>query len=431
LPPATADMEPLLSTPIRIIALTALLAGLAVPAPAQEWNRDIRVGNLVDYSGRTSVLGRKYGEGKADAVRYINAHGGINGLLIDLLTVDYAYVLPQAVNAYNDWMANGGVAAIQGWGMADVKGLKDLVTRDQVPYFSAGFDAERLATDTPPDSAADEGTPYHFFVGPSAVDGLYAMLEWAASDWQAGGHADKATYLHMGDGSEFAMLGKAPGEARAWDLGFQVYSSLRYGTPDENKTACQGLAAAGIDYAYLANTGDSNTRLIKTCREMGVTTRFMTNVWGFDEQMLDTLGTAADGVVWVMATAAWGEDVPGMALLRDIATWAGHEGPRSIHYIQGVCAVYFMKEAMERASFMPGGETGPNIRAGMYEQTAWAPLGLKGVCNPGTWMPGDHRGIDTIWVYMAHVGDDARSMERVYTASLSRPAPAVPQKADH
>jgi branched-chain amino acid transport system substrate-binding protein len=228
------------------------------------------------------------------------------------------------------------------------------------------------------------------------------------------------------------MLGKAPGEATAWDLGFQVYSSLRYGTPEESKTACQGLATAGIDYAYLANTGESNARLIKTCRDMGVTTRFMTNVWGFDEQMLGALGAAADGVVWVMATAAWGEDVPGMALVKDIAAWAGHEGPQSIHYIQGVCAVYFMKAAMERASFMPGGETGSNIRSAMYEQSAWAPLGLEGVCNPGTWTPAGHGGIDTIWVYMAHVGDQGRSMERVYTASLPRAEPpAAPPETDH
>src|SRR3546814_6112094 len=79
-----------------------------------------------------------------------------------------------------------------------------------------------------------------------------------------------------------------------------------------------------------------------------------------------------------------------------------------------------MKDAMERASFMPGGETGPNIRSAMYEQRAWAPLGLEGVCNPGTWTPTGHGGIDTIWVYMAHVGDQGRSMERVYTASLPR-----------
>jgi len=414
------EMDRLLSRTHRIIALTTLLASLTAPAGAADWDGSIRVGNLVDYSGRTSVLGRKYGQGKEDAVAYINYHGGVRGLMIDLLTMDYAYVLPQAVNAYNTWMRDGGVAAIQGWGMADVRGLGELVARDHIPYFSASFRTGLAGEDA---AAEETNDSYHFFVGPGAVDGLYALLDWAAHDWQSTGQTGQPLYVHMGDGSDFAVLGRAPGEERAKQLGFQVYAPLRYGTPEDNKAACQALAAEGIDYAYLADTGDSNAPLIRTCRDMGVTTRFMTNIWGFDEQMLQSLGMAGDGVVWVMATAAWGENVPGMRLLRDIAAFNGDTGPKSIHYIQGVCSVYFMKDAMDRATLMPGGVTPENVRAAMEEPTGWAPLGLEGACNPGTWTAGAHRGISDIWIYMAHMAEDGYNLERVYTASLSQPVP--------
>ena len=416
--------NPLCSALAAAVLCVTLLQSPA-PAPAQGLAPVIRVGNLVDYSGRTAVVGRMYGRGKEDAVRYINRHGGINGLSIDLLTVDYAYVLPQAVTAYEQWHMDGGVVAVQGWGTADIKALKDLVTRDHVPFFSSGFDADRLAMTTP-GPGGDIGAPYHFFLNPGAVDGVRALLQWAQQDWWANGTQERPVYVHMGDGSDFATIGMKPGEDYARELGFSVIPSIRYGTADEDGKACEALKAAGADYAYLANPSDTNVALITACRAMGVSTRFMTNIWGYDERLMRKAGKAADGIVWVMANAAWGEDVPGMSLLEDIAREgapvdADEAEPRSIHYIQGVCAIYFMKDAMERASFMPGGITGDNIRMAMYEKKAWAPLGLKGVCNRGTWSPTDHQGITDIWVYMGRVTDKDSTMERVYTAIVPKP----------
>lgn len=411
------------------LLLGAGQAGAQEAVNTQGPPQTVRVGNLVDYSGRTSVVGRVYGKGKEDAVRYINTHGGINGVMIDLLTVDYAYVLPQAVTAYDQWKKDGGVVAIQGWGTADIKALRDLVTRDHVPFFSAGFDIDRTEM-TSPGPDGEIGAPYHFFVGPSAIDGVKALLQWAQQDWWAEGTQGQPAYVHMGDGSDFATATQAPGESYAKDLGFKVLPAIKYGTPEDDKAACEALKADGANYAYLANPSEANLSLLTTCRDMGVTTHFMTNIWGYDRRLMKKAGKAADGVVWVMPTAAWGEDVPGMPLLEAIAAQGGDTGdkePKSIHYIQGVCAVYFMKDAMERASFMPGGITGDNIRLGMYEKKTWAPLGLEGVCNRGTWSPTDHRGITGVWIYMGHVSDKGSSMERVFTALVPKPEPAADQ----
>ena len=420
--PRTAN-NPLCGALAAVLALAALLSPLS--ASAQGLAPVIRVGNLVDYSGRTAVVGRMYGRGKEDAVRYINRHGGINGLDIELLTVDYAYVLPQAVTAYEQWHMDGGVVAVQGWGTADIRALKDLVTRDHVPFFSSGFDADRVAM-TMPGPGGDIGAPYHFFLNPGAIDSVKALLQWAQQDWWASGTQEQPVYVHMGDGSEFATVGLEPGEAYAKELGFKVIPTIRYGSADEDGKACESLKTANVDYAYLANASDANAALLTTCRGMGVTTHFMTNIWGYDGRLVRKAGTAANGMVWVMANAAWGEKVPGMRLLEDIAREgappdADEAEPRSIHYIQGVCAIFFMKDAMERASFMPGGITGDNIRVAMYEKKAWAPLGLKGVCNRGSWSPTDHQGITDIWVYKGHVTDEGSSMTRVYTAIVPKP----------
>ena len=89
-------------------------------------------------------------------------------------------------------------------------------------------------------------------------------------------------------------------------------------------------------------------------------------------------GTTADGVVFPMGAQPWTADVPGMKLVHDIAKPADPKTTyKPVHYVAGVCAYYYMKEAMEWAD-KNGGITGPNIKQGMYQKKDWVPAGLEG-----------------------------------------------------
>ena len=96
----------------------ALLAAFGISAQAQD---AITIGNLVDFTGDTAVVGREYGQAKLDAIAYINRHGGINGKRIAVETLDYGYIVPRAIAAYKKWTAENTVVAIQGWGTADTE----------------------------------------------------------------------------------------------------------------------------------------------------------------------------------------------------------------------------------------------------------------------------------------------------------------------
>ena len=113
-------------------ALAALTAALAGPAAAQEY---IPVGNLVDFTGRTAVVGKEYGQAKIDAMNWINENGGINGKLLDFDTVDYSYIVPRALATYKKWKSRYNVVAIQGWGTGDTEALISFVAKDQIPVF--------------------------------------------------------------------------------------------------------------------------------------------------------------------------------------------------------------------------------------------------------------------------------------------------------
>ena len=60
----------------------------------------IKIGGLTDCTGATSDVGKDYALGLADAFRYVNETGGINGKEIKYTWFDYGYRIPEALTKY-------------------------------------------------------------------------------------------------------------------------------------------------------------------------------------------------------------------------------------------------------------------------------------------------------------------------------------------
>ncbi|MFQ5972523.1 MAG: ABC transporter substrate-binding protein [Alphaproteobacteria bacterium] len=414
------------------VTLISAAATVAVAGSALAQDEYIPVGSLVDFTGRTSVVGKEYGQAKIDATNWINENGGVNGKLLDLETIDYSYVIPRAISAYKKWKQQG-VVAVQGWGTGDTEAMIGFVGKDRIPYFSASYsghltDPKGMGPDT------KKAAPYNFPMGPSYSDGVRGLVQWAAEDWKARGGEGAPKYVHMGDNHPYPNAPKKPGEEYAAELGFEVLPAISYTlAPGDFKAQCLSLKDSGANYAFLANTSGANISLLKSCATVGVDTQFMANIWGYDENVMKAAGDAANGVVWVMGAAKWGDDVPGMALVEEVSKMSDPGGTayRAVHYIRGVCSMFYMKEAMEWAD-ANGGITGENIKKGMYQTADWVPAGLEGVCPPGTWTDEDHRGFAQVLVYRGNVSGEtgdaipaliesgAIVMEKVYEAEIPR-----------
>jgi branched-chain amino acid transport system substrate-binding protein len=412
-----------------ILLATAAIFGAGTATAADP----IKVGNLVDFTGRTATVGKPYGQAKVDAAKWVNARGGIAGKTLDLPTFDYSYEVPRAIATYKQWKQDG-VVAVQGWGTADTEALVGFVADDQIPYFSASYSAH-LTDPMGKGPETKKPTPYNFIMGPSYSDAVRALLQWAAADWKAKGGQGAPKYVHMGDNHPYPNAPRKAGEEFARSLGFEVLPSIQYTlAPGDFKAQCLSLKQSGANYAFLANTSGANISLLKSCATVGVDVQFMANIWGYDEDVMKAAGKAADGVVWVMGAAHWNTDAPGIQLVRDIAKNADPSTTyQTVHYVRGICSYYFMKEAMEWAD-KNGGITGPNIKTGMYQKKDWVPAGLEGVCPKGTWTPEDHRGFSQVLLYRGIVKEDAPAdasiakliadgtigMTKVYEAEIPR-----------
>ncbi|TCO80832.1 amino acid/amide ABC transporter substrate-binding protein (HAAT family) [Plasticicumulans lactativorans] len=393
----------------------ALLAAAAAPALAD----DIVVGHLAAYTGPTSDVGRPYGQGVADALNYLNQKGGINGRRIAFQTVDYGYNAPQAIATYKKWMsADAKPVAVQGWGTADTEALAQFAATDKVFFMSASYSGH-LTDPQGKSQYVKAPAPYNFFYGPSYTDGCRGVVQWAAEDWKRKGGKGAPKFVHMGDNHPYPNAPKEGCAAYAKELGFEVLNPIVYSLkPGDFKAQCLSLKESGAHYAYLANTSGSNISLLQSCRTVGVDTQFLSNVWGWDEYAEAAAAGAGRSIVWVVGAAGWKDDVPGMAVVREVSKVSDAAGSevRPLHYMRAVCGVFLMRDAMLAADRMAGGITGTNIKAAMEQFRDHRPEELGDVCLKSTWTAEDHRGTNQVLVYQS----TDKGFEKIYTATLER-----------
>ena len=375
-------------TKLKILAGVALAAGTMLgTAQAQD---SVLVGHLADYTGPTSFVGKQYAPGVTDAFKQINADGGIDGTMVELDTVDYAYKVPEAISLYKRWIGNGMVA-LQGWGTADTEALITFITRDEIPNISGSYSAH-LTDPSGKNPNTKLPAPFNFFYGPSYSDACRALVQWASEDAKGKG-IDNPTFVHTGDNHPYPNAPKEACAAYAEELGMTVAPPVVVPlAPGDFKAQCLTIKDTGAQYVYMGNLGGSVVSLIKSCNTVGVEATYMGNPWAGDYQTVEA--AEAQNLIFPTSTPFYGAEVPGMALVKTILeNGGGQVGDRPTHhYLRGVCAAYYMKEAMEWAK-ANGGITGKGIRDGMYQKSEWVPEGLEGVCLPSTWTPEDHRGL--------------------------------------
>ncbi|RME51645.1 MAG: branched-chain amino acid ABC transporter substrate-binding protein, partial [Caldilineae bacterium] len=154
----------------------------------------IKVGAIFDLTGPTSDVGTPYANGVKDFVEWKNAHGGINGRKIELISQDYAYKVDQAEQLYSQYVTQDKVVAFMGWGTGDTEALRGKIAADKIPFMSASYSANLIDM---------EAAPYNFMIGTTYSAQMVAAIKWAEQDWAAAGNSGKPTVVAMHHDSPF------------------------------------------------------------------------------------------------------------------------------------------------------------------------------------------------------------------------------------
>lgn len=379
----------------------------------------IFIGILDDLTGATAQVGRELSEGKADTIRWINAHGGVNGKTIEFEAVDYAYKAPAAIATYKRWMS-GAVkpVAIYGYGTADTEALSGFVNADKVVYISHSLSAQ-LSDPSGASKRVERPTPYNFFHGATYSDGCRAAVQHFMSGWKASAQGGKPKFAFLGDNHPFANSPKDACMAFAQEIGYEVIPAIQYSMrPGDFKAQCLTLKESGAQVAYMGNTGDSNVSLMKSCATVGVAAKFYSNAWGYSEQVMDAAGPAGAGAIAPFPATPWG--VSNGAGAKTMSEISGGKA-RSAYYAATSCSLLYLREAMEWAD-RNGGVTAENVAKGMYQKKDWVPREMDGVCAPATWTPNDHRSITNVTLWEGVIRDGRSTWKKAGDVDLTRDA---------
>ncbi len=379
----------------RTMRTIALLAAAALAGAAQA--QEIKVGGIFDITGITADVGKPFATGVRDAVAWVNDNGGVNGKKIKLIDADYGYKVPEGVALYKRLVNDEKVVMINGWGTGDTEALKDTVTKDKIPFFSASFSAH---LNDP------RKTPYNFFVAPSYSDALRAWLRWVKADWKDKSRNPRVAFFY-GDNA----YGKSPIEAGrrfSKEIGVDlVDEEILPGIVQDATSQLLNMKQKGADYGYTQVTTPNFTAVLRDAKKLGLTTKWGTNVWGIGELLIGVAKEAAEGVVGTMPCPPFGENVPGMA---KVVAFHQKNHPNDTHdtnYVRGWSYVMVWSEALKRAD-KAGQVNGEGIRAALETMKDFD---LGGLSTPVTYTATDHRPTTKAILYQVQGGKLVRLKE--------------------
>ena len=364
-----------------------LLAAFGTVAAA----KDIRVGGIMDTTGATSDVGKDYAIGMADAFKYINSQGGVNGKKIKYTWFDYGYRIPEAITKYK-MLKRIGAVAIMGWGTGDTEALSPTVNKDKIPYVSASYSAHL----TNPAK-----TPYNlFFSSDYSTNARSCLTAWFDKKWPQnkdfGKRKPRLACCYM-FASPYCSAPIKAIKNHAKLLGFEV-------GPDQDvslfaldtKSQVMALKTFKPDVVWHGNTVMSVAATIRDAYALGLGAAWIINNWGFDENLPRLAGEAAEGAMGATPCAFFGQNVKNMDL---VVTSAEKYSPgvplgkRLNHTVQAWGDALVLWEALKRADAagvdITKKSSGPEIMKKGFETMRNFDIGLGAA--PISYTATDHR----------------------------------------
>jgi branched-chain amino acid transport system substrate-binding protein len=314
--------------------VAALLAAAATTALAQE---EIKIGACQPITGRFAFAGVHLNAGLGDYIAYANEQGLVKGKKLTYLFEDTGYDTEKAVATFKKMMAQQSPAIMYGESTGQGKAIApELNAKYKVMYGSTSFSSE----------LADPKThPYSFVSGPTYSDQFGILLQYIAQG--AKGKKPKVAFFYSD--TEFGKDPIAYGKKRD----FVIF---------------QGFVMAPVP------------EVIRTAREHGLKTTFMSTFWSMDKGIIEKLGEDAEGYIGVNPYGYYYEDVPGMAAMRKFNEKAhpAEAKYRPNTYIQGWFTGMVYVEAIRRTVAAGKPVTGDNLMAALASIKDWDTGGVTG-----------------------------------------------------
>lgn len=375
---------------LLIAALMLAACPAAAPAGGDGEAMDegpIKVGAIFDLTGPTSDVGQLYSSGIRGYIDFVNAGGGMNGRMIELVSADYAYAVDQAEQLYSQYVNEDEVLVFSGWGTGDTEALRGRIGDDEIPFVSASYSA---ALQDPAEA------PYNFLIGTSYSDQFILAIDRAADEG-----ASTVALFH--NDSPFGTSPLEDGREHAAGIGVEIINfPMPRGATDYTAELSQA-AEKGATHIVVQNVSSPASTLAKNVDNLSLDMTIMCLNWCTNELLLELSGDAGDGIIGVNPFTFPSSGVAG---LDEIAGHLESEGSMTLDeagglYIAGWTTMKVLMQGVQDTMDAGNDLTGANVRAALESLDGYD---TGGITDPITFTGEDHAGNKTVQFFEASGG---------------------------
>jgi branched-chain amino acid transport system substrate-binding protein len=335
---ADSAMKTLSSFFFVVIFLVLMLPHSSFSLPA------LKVGALIPHSGRWGDSGRECARGMLDAAKWLNQREGISGRKLELILIDDTSQPAEFLAAYRKLNEADRILVLYIYSAGTALALAPHFHLDRIPTFVSSM---------PSQYSNASKYPYLFSITPTPVDLAKIAMSFISN--RTGLQMRKPKVMFVGSSDAFSrhFLDEARESARAmgFDIGPDVrISDLSQPGDQVGKQIPPGLAAIKVynpDFAYVSLPSREASFLLSEVKKMDLKTKWICSMRAFDENLIPF-----NGVFGVQPVSPFGEDIPGMAAIKEAhQRWHPYDS-HTLSYVEGWATTQVISEALRRS--LPG-----------------------------------------------------------------------------
>jgi branched-chain amino acid transport system substrate-binding protein len=301
----------------------------------------LKVGALIPFTGRWGDSGRECAKGMLDAGKWINQREGIFGRKLEIVLIDDTSQPAETMAAYRKLNEADRILLLYVYSTETGLSLLPHFHFDRIPT---------LLSSLPSHLANPLKYPYVFSISPTPLDSSKIAMKFISERHGIKGRKPRIVFVGSPDhfGRHFLDETKEYAKTLGLDIGPDIWiPSLSQTADRETKNIPSPLSTMSPynpDFAYLSLTSKEAYSILQESKEMGLKTKWICGMKAFDENL-----SPFDGVFGVLPISPFGEDVPGMAGIKE-AHQRWH--PYDVHtpsYVEGWATVQVISEVLGRS----------------------------------------------------------------------------------
>lgn len=331
-------MKPLSSFFLAVLFLVLMFPHSSFSLPA------LKVGALIPHSGRWGDPGRECARGMLDAAKWLNQREGISGRKLEIILIDDTSQPTEFLAAYRKLNEADRILVLYIYSTGTALALVPHFHLDRIPTFISSL---------PSKFSNASKYPYLFSITPTPLDLAKIAMNFVSDKSGLQVRRPKVIFVGSPDpfGRHFLDETKEYGRALGIDIGPDVWISDLPQSEDQVEKqippALAAIKAYNPDFAYVSLPSRETSFLLREVKKMDLKTKWICSMRAFDENLIPF-----NGVFGVQPVSPFGEDIPGMAAIKEAhQRWHPYDS-HTLSYVEGWATTQVISEALRRS--LPG-----------------------------------------------------------------------------